>query len=82
MLKLADSKRLLLDWQPAGAGLAWLLALAWWLALGRPLRRNLRAALGGAAAGWPSAGPPTKPRRPNKAGLRRSQPRQPYSSAA
>lgn len=81
MLKLADSKRLLLDWWPSGAGLTWLLALAWWLALGWPLRRNLRAALGSAPAGWPSDGPPTKPRRP-KAGPRRCQPHQPYSSAA
>ncbi len=64
MLKLADSKRFLLDWQPSGAGLAWLLALGWWLVLSWPLRRNLRSALGGAVAGRPTAGPPTKPRRP------------------
>lgn len=81
MLKQAESKRRLLAWQPAGAGLAWLLTLGWWLVLSWPLRRNLRAALGGAAAGWPAAGPPTKPRRP-KAGPRRSRPQLPYPSAA
>ena len=81
MLKLAAAKRFLLDWQPSGVGLAWLLALGWWLVLGLPLRRSLRAALGGAVAGWPCAGPPTKPRRP-KAGGRRAQPRLSYPSAA
>lgn len=64
MLKLADSKRLLLDWQPSGAGLAWLLTLGWWLVLSWPLRRNLRSALGGAVVGQAAAGPPIKPRRP------------------
>lgn len=83
MLKLAECKRLLLDWQPSGAGpyLAALLALAWWLVLSWPLRRSLRAALGGAAAGWPTGGPPTRPRRP-KARPRRDYPPLSYPSAA
>ena len=80
MLKLAEVKRYVLDWPPAGAGLRWLLALGWWLALGWPLRRSLRAALGG-AAGAPVAGPPTKPRRP-KARPRPSLPHLSYPSAA
>ncbi|MEJ7666558.1 MAG: hypothetical protein WKG07_47085 [Hymenobacter sp.] len=57
------------------------MALGWWLALSWPLRRNLRSALGSAAAGWPCAGPPTKPRRP-KAGPRRSRSQLLYPSAA
>jgi len=80
MLKLADSKRFFLDWQPTGAGLAWLLALGWWLVLSWPLRRNLRAALG-AAEGSPTPGPPTKPRRP-KSRPRPDYPRLAYPSAA
>ena len=81
MLKLADCKRLILDWPPSGAGLVGLLALAWWLVLSWPLRRSLRAALGGAAAGWPTSGPPTRPRRP-KARPRRDYPHLSYPSAA
>jgi hypothetical protein len=86
MLKPVNAKRFLLDWLPSGAGshpagLAWLLALGWWLVLGLPLRRSLRPALGGAVVGWPCAGPPTKPRRP-KPGARRAQPRLIYPSAA
>lgn len=80
MLKLAEVKRYLLDWQPSGAGLVWLLALGWWLVLGWPLRRSLRAALGSAAGAFPT-GPPTKPRRP-KARLRSSFPGLSYPSAA
>ena len=80
MVKLAEIKHYVLDWQPTGAGLVWLLALGWWLALGWPLRRSLRAALGGAAGAFP-AGPPTKPRRP-KARLRPSLPGLSYPSAA
>ncbi len=81
MLKLADSKRFILDWQPSGAGLAWLLALGWWLVLSWPLRRTLRSALGGAVAGRPTPGPPTKPRRP-KGRPRPDYPRLAYPSAA
>jgi hypothetical protein len=81
MLKLAECKRMLLDWQPSGAGLAGLLALAWWLVLSGPLRRSLRAALGGAAIGCPTAGPPTRPRRP-KARPRRDYPHLSYPSVA
>jgi hypothetical protein len=80
MLKLADSKRFLLDWQPSGAGIAWLLALGWWLVLSWPLRRNLRSALG-SAAGSPAPGPPIKPRRP-KDRSRSDQARLAYPSAA
>lgn len=80
MLKLAQVKRYVLDWPPAGAGLRWLLALGWWLVLGWPLRRSLRSALGRAASAAP-AGPPTKPRRP-KARLRPGLPGLSYSSAA
>ena len=85
MLKLAEIKRYLLDWLPAGkgaypAGLAWLLALSWWLMLSWPLRRGLRSALGG-ASGHHAPGPPTKPRRP-KARPRASFPRLSYPSAA
>lgn len=81
MLKLAECKRMLLDWQPSGAGLAGLLALAWWLVLSWPLRRSLRAALGGAAIGSSTDGPPTRPRRP-KARPRRDYPHLSYPSAA
>ncbi|WP_223650053.1 hypothetical protein [Hymenobacter psoromatis] len=81
MLKYVESKRSLLDWQLSGAGLAWLLALGWWLVLSWPLRRTLRSALGGAVAGWPAAGPPTKPRRP-KASPRHGRSHLPYPSAA
>ena len=80
MLKLAEVKRYVLDWQPSGAGLRWLLALGWWLVLSWPLRRSLRSALGRAASAAP-AGPPTKPRRP-KARLRPSLPHLSYPSAA
>ena len=80
MLKLTESRRLVLDWRPVSAGLLWLLALSWWLLLGLPLRRGLRSAFGGAAR-WQPAGPPTKPRRP-KASPRRTYPSLPYSSAA
>ena len=80
MLKYAEPKGLLGSWRLAGA-VAWLLALGWWLLLSGPLRRSLRSALGSAAAGWPCAGPATKPHRP-KAGPRRSRPQLPYPSAA
>jgi hypothetical protein len=80
MLKLAEFKRLLLDWQPSGAGLVWLLAMGWWLVLGWPLRRSLRPALGSATGEHP-VGPPTRPRRP-KDRPRPSYPRVPYPSAA
>ena len=80
MLKLAKLKRLLLDWQPFGAGLVCLVALGWWLVLGWPLRRSLRGALGRAGGTYP-AGRPTRPRRP-KDRPRPSCPRVPYPSAA
>ncbi|MVN75473.1 hypothetical protein GO988_03965 [Hymenobacter sp. HMF4947] len=81
MLKLAEAKRFLLDWQPTGVGLRWVLALAWWLVLGGLLRRGLRSALGSEGASEYPSGPPIKPRRP-KGQPRRELPRQPYSAAA
>lgn len=81
MLKLAEAKRFLLDWQPNGAGLRWLLALAWWLVLGGLLRRGLGSALGSAGAGEPPSGPPIRPRRP-KGRPRRELPGPAYSAAA
>ncbi len=78
MLTRLLSKRILLDWPPSSTLRTWLLALAWWLVLQWPLRRSLRAALGGGAAPWGE--PPTRPRRP-KNRPRRPHPRLPYPAA-
>jgi len=88
MVKFAETKYGLRAWLPLGGRFSWLLALGWWLLLGLPLRRNLRSALGRAAAWgerWTTAadGPPVRPRRPKAPRApRRADRRPPFSAAA